>query len=66
MVRFKSGPQLGHRSRPSEPTPHLGYVTYETLKAFYTDTLEAVVAFSDGKPIRIANPDALAHAKQRG
>jgi phosphoglycerate dehydrogenase-like enzyme len=46
-------------------TPHLGYVTHETLKAFYTDTLEAVVAFADGKPIRVANPDALAHAKQR-
>ncbi|HYR78961.1 MAG TPA: NAD(P)-dependent oxidoreductase, partial [Candidatus Dormibacteraeota bacterium] len=46
-------------------TPHLGYVTYETLKAFYTDTLEAVVAFRNGKPIRVANPEALAHAKQR-
>jgi len=22
-------------------TPHLGYVTQETLRAFYTDTLEA-------------------------
>ena len=46
-------------------TPHLGYVTHETLRAFYTDTLEAVVAFADGKPIRIANPAALTHAKQR-
>jgi phosphoglycerate dehydrogenase-like enzyme len=45
-------------------TPHLGYVTYETLRAFYTDTLEAVVAFSDGKPIRVVNPDVLAHARQ--
>ena len=46
-------------------TPHLGYVTRETLVAFYTDTLEAVVAFAGGKPIRIANPEALTHAKQR-
>jgi phosphoglycerate dehydrogenase-like enzyme len=46
-------------------TPHLGYVTRETLIAFYTDTLEAVVAFADGATIRVANPDALAHAKQR-
>jgi phosphoglycerate dehydrogenase-like enzyme len=46
-------------------TPHLGYVTRETLTAFYIDTLEAVVAFANGTPIRIANPDALAHAKQR-
>ena len=41
--------------------PHLGYVTHETLRAFYTDTLDAVVAFADGKPIRVANPDALSH-----
>ncbi len=46
-------------------TPHLGYVTRETLTVFYTDTLEAVVAFADGAPIRVANPDALAHEKQR-
>jgi len=46
-------------------TPHLGYVTRETLRAFYCDTLEAVVAFAAGKPIRVANPDALTHAKQR-
>jgi phosphoglycerate dehydrogenase-like enzyme len=46
-------------------TPHLGYVTRETLTAFYTDTLEALVAFADGAPIRVANPDALAHARKR-
>jgi phosphoglycerate dehydrogenase-like enzyme len=40
-------------------TPHLGYVTRETLHAFHTDTIEAVVAFLDGQPIRIANPQAL-------
>jgi phosphoglycerate dehydrogenase-like enzyme len=47
-------------------TPHLGYVTRETLTAFYVDTLEAVVAFANGSPIRVANPDALAHPRQRG
>jgi len=46
-------------------TPHLGYVTSETLRAFYTDTLEALVAYIDGPPIQVANPEALAHAKQR-
>jgi phosphoglycerate dehydrogenase-like enzyme len=46
-------------------SPHLGYVTRETLTAFYTDTLEALVAYANGAPIRIANPGALAHAKQR-
>jgi phosphoglycerate dehydrogenase-like enzyme len=46
-------------------TPHIGYVTHETLRAFYTDTLEALVAFADGIPIRIANPDALPQARHR-
>jgi phosphoglycerate dehydrogenase-like enzyme len=40
-------------------SPHLGYVTRETLSAFYADTVEAVVAWLDGTPIRIANPEAL-------
>ena len=46
-------------------TPHLGYVTSETLIAFYSDTLDAVVAFANGAPIRVANPAALEHPKQR-
>jgi phosphoglycerate dehydrogenase-like enzyme len=40
-------------------SPHLGYVTREMLSAFYSDTVEAVVAWLDGTPIRIANPEAL-------
>lgn len=38
-------------------TPHLGYVTREMLGAFYADTVESVVAWLDGKPIRMANPE---------
>jgi phosphoglycerate dehydrogenase-like enzyme len=41
-------------------SPHLGYVTREMLSAFYADTIEAVVAWLDGTPIRIANPEAAA------
>jgi phosphoglycerate dehydrogenase-like enzyme len=40
-------------------SPHLGYVTREMLGAFYSDTVESVVAWLDGAPIRIANPEAL-------
>ena len=40
-------------------TPHLGYVTRETLHAFYSDSIAAVTAFLDGKPIRVLNPEAL-------
>ncbi len=46
-------------------TPHLGYVTRETLAAFYSDTLDAVVAFANGTPIRVVNPAALQHPKHR-
>ncbi len=47
-------------------TPHLGYVTRETLHAFYSDTVDAVVAFLEGEPIRIANPEALEKQASRG
>jgi phosphoglycerate dehydrogenase-like enzyme len=40
-------------------SPHLGYVTRETLHAFYSDTIEAVVAWLDGAPIRIVNREGL-------
>jgi phosphoglycerate dehydrogenase-like enzyme len=33
-------------------TPHLGYVTAENLAAFYQQSVENVLAFLDGKPIR--------------
>ena len=47
-------------------SPHLGYVTRETLAAFYGDTAEAVAAWLDGAPIRIVNPEALQHARHGG
>ena len=40
-------------------TPHLGYVTAETYRAFYGHTLENVRAFRDGTPQRVVNPDVL-------
>ncbi|MBW0014216.1 D-2-hydroxyacid dehydrogenase family protein [Mycobacterium sp.] len=39
-------------------SPHLGYVTREMLGAFYEDTVEAVVAWLDGAPIRIAGAES--------
>jgi phosphoglycerate dehydrogenase-like enzyme len=60
---FDSEPPLADHPLRSLPnvtlSPHLGYVTRETLAAFYSDTIEAVVAWLDGTPIRIANPEAL-------
>jgi phosphoglycerate dehydrogenase-like enzyme len=46
-------------------SPHLGYVTRETLNLFYADTVEAVQAFAEGAPIRVANPAALDHSRWR-
>lgn len=46
-------------------TPHLGYVTHETLTAFYSDTVETVNAYADGTPIRVTNAEALLHARQQ-
>ena len=43
-------------------SPHLGYVTVETLRGFYGDTAENVAAFMDGQPIRIANAEAVANS----
>lgn len=46
-------------------TPHLGYVTHETLTAFYSDTVETVNAYADGTPIRVTNPEVLTHPRQQ-
>jgi D-3-phosphoglycerate dehydrogenase len=39
--------------------PHLGYVDDATFRAFYRDGLENLLAWLDGNPIRVVNPDAL-------
>ncbi|QUH01492.1 D-2-hydroxyacid dehydrogenase family protein [Saccharopolyspora erythraea] len=36
-------------------TPHLGYVTEGTYRAFYTDTVESIGAFLEGAPVRVLN-----------
>jgi phosphoglycerate dehydrogenase-like enzyme len=40
-------------------TPHLGYVTRETFRAFFEDTVANIEAWAAGRPIRVANPEAL-------
>jgi phosphoglycerate dehydrogenase-like enzyme len=36
-------------------TPHIGYVSVENLSKMYRDAVEDIVAFLDGKPVRILN-----------
>ena len=40
-------------------TPHIGYYTREMLAVYYEDAVAAILAFLDGAPIRIVNPEAL-------
>jgi phosphoglycerate dehydrogenase-like enzyme len=45
------------RSAPNTVlTPHLGYVTEETYRAFYEQTIEDVEAFLAGRPVRVLSP----------
>jgi len=34
-------------------SPHLGYATEQTFQIFYTQTVEAIIAWQAGKPIRV-------------
>ena len=45
------------RSMPNTVlSPHVGYVTAETYRQFYRQGIENVLAFLDGKPIRVLEP----------
>ncbi len=37
-------------------TPHLGYVTDDSYRVFYTDAAEDIVAYAKGEPVRVLNP----------
>jgi len=43
-------------------TPHLGFTTVDGLGAFYQPALENILAFLDGKPVNLMNPDVLKKA----
>jgi phosphoglycerate dehydrogenase-like enzyme len=48
------------RSAPNTVmTPHLGYGVQETWAEFYRQSVENALAFLDGKPVRVTNPEAL-------
>ena len=38
-------------------TPHLGYCTHEVYAQFHRESVENVLAFLDGKPMRVLNPE---------
>ena len=45
------------RSTHTVLTPHLGYVTRDTMTEFYRDSVENIRAWLAGKPIRVVNPE---------
>jgi phosphoglycerate dehydrogenase-like enzyme len=45
-------------------TPHLGFVCRESYDVFYRDTVEDVLAWIGGKPIRVLNPDVLGRPRR--
>ncbi|MCH7605705.1 MAG: D-2-hydroxyacid dehydrogenase family protein [Chloroflexi bacterium] len=47
-------------------TPHLGYVTEEGYRAFYSGVVEDIRAFASGEPIRVINPEVLESPQLRG
>jgi D-3-phosphoglycerate dehydrogenase len=40
-------------------TPHLGYVDRDTYEKYYGAAVDMVLAFADGKPVNVLNPEAL-------
>jgi phosphoglycerate dehydrogenase-like enzyme len=45
------------RTRNLLLTPHVGYVTRETYRVFYADTVDLVRAFLDGRPRNLLTGD---------
>ena len=41
------------------PTPHIGYVTEDEFELQFADIFDQVVAFAEGQPINVINPEAL-------
>jgi D-3-phosphoglycerate dehydrogenase len=45
-------------------TPHIGYVTRDEYELQFTDIFGQILAYANGKPINVVNPDALGVAKK--
>jgi D-3-phosphoglycerate dehydrogenase len=40
-------------------TPHIGYVTRDKYEIQFADIFDQIIAFSNGKPIHVVNPQVL-------
>jgi len=41
-------------------TPHIGYVTRDEYEGQFTDIFDQIIAYADGTPVNVVNPDVLA------
>ncbi len=39
-------------------TPHLGYVERDSYESYYDYAVEQIVAYTEGMPINVVNPEA--------
>jgi D-3-phosphoglycerate dehydrogenase len=40
-------------------TPHIGYVTSDEYEIQFSDIFDQIVAYANGAPVNIINPDVL-------
>jgi D-3-phosphoglycerate dehydrogenase len=45
-------------------TPHIGYVTRDEYELQFSDIFDQVVAYANGAPINVVNPDVLTHRRR--
>ena len=46
-------------------TPHIGYVTREEYELQFSDIFDQIVAYANGAPINVVNPEVLDRARRR-
>ena len=46
-------------------TPHIGYVSRDEYEIQFSDIFDQIVAYADGNPINVVNPDVLTRAASR-
>jgi D-3-phosphoglycerate dehydrogenase len=44
-------------------TPHIGYVTIDEFELQFADVFDQIVAYANGSPVNVVNPDALLRAR---
>jgi D-3-phosphoglycerate dehydrogenase / 2-oxoglutarate reductase len=47
-------------------TPHLGWAEWETFELYFRECFEQIIAFAQGRPLRLADPEVAGRARQAG